>query len=76
MAETDIECGHTKTALHVRGINKSCKMISFSHLNFKEGHFNLQKWKTNSAQLNDQIYNENKEIHTKDKQTKKRRDLE
>ena len=51
-------------------------MVTFSDLNFKEGHFNLQKWKTNSAQLNDQIYNENKEIHTKDKQTKKRRDLE
>ena len=53
-------------------------MVTFSHLNFKEGHFNLQKWKTNSAQLNYQIYNENKEIHTKDKQTKKsiRRDLE
>ena len=43
----------TKTTLHVRGINKSCKMITFSHLNFKEGQFNLQKWKTNSAQLND-----------------------
>ena len=30
---------------------------------FKQGHCNLQKWKTNSAQLNDLIYTENKEIH-------------
>ena len=33
MAETDIECGHTKTTLHACGINKSCKIITFSHLN-------------------------------------------
>ena len=33
MTETDIECGHTKTTLHARGVNKSCKMITFSHLN-------------------------------------------
>ena len=33
MAETDIECGHTKTALHTRGINKSRKIVTFSHLN-------------------------------------------
>ena len=52
MTETDIDCGPTKTTLHVCGINKSCKMVTFSDLNFKEGHFNLQKWKTNSARLN------------------------
>ena len=35
MAKTDIEeCGHTKTALYARGVDKSCKMIIFSHLNF------------------------------------------
>ena len=33
MTETDIECGHTKTTLYGRGVNKSCKMITFSHLN-------------------------------------------
>ena len=33
MTETDIECGHTKTTLYARGVNKSCKMITFSHLN-------------------------------------------
>ena len=33
MTETDIECGHTKTALYARGVNKDCKMITFSHLN-------------------------------------------
>ena len=33
MTETDIECGHTKTILHARGVNKSRKIITFSHLN-------------------------------------------
>ena len=33
MTETDIKCGHTKTTLYARGLNKSCKMIAFSHLN-------------------------------------------
>ena len=33
MTETAIECEHTKTTLHVRGVNKNCKMITFSHLN-------------------------------------------
>ena len=32
MTETHIECGHTKRTLHARGINKSCKMITFSDL--------------------------------------------
>ena len=39
MTETDTECGHTKTTLYARGVNKSCKMITFSHLkssNFKD----------------------------------------
>ena len=34
MTETDIECGHAKATLYVRGVNKSCKMITFSHINF------------------------------------------
>ena len=33
MTETEIECWHTKTILHVRGVNKNCKIIAFSHLN-------------------------------------------
>ena len=33
MTETDIECGHTKLTLHACGINKSHKIIAFSHLN-------------------------------------------
>ena len=33
MTETDIECGHTKTTLRARGVNKSRKIITFSHLN-------------------------------------------
>ena len=42
MTETNIECGHTKTTLHARGVNKSRKMVTFSHLsssnfnNFKD----------------------------------------
>ena len=33
MTENDIECGHNKTTLHVRGVNKSRKIITFYHLN-------------------------------------------
>ena len=33
MRETDMECGHTKTTIHARGVNKSRKIITFSHLN-------------------------------------------
>ena len=33
MTENDIECGHTKTTLYAHGVKKSCKMITFSHLN-------------------------------------------
>ena len=34
MRKTDIEYGHTKTTLHGRGVNKSRKIVAFSHLNF------------------------------------------
>ena len=37
MAESDIECGYTKTTLYAPS-NKSCKMITFSHLH--SGNFN------------------------------------
>ena len=33
MTETDIECGHTKTTLHARDVDKSQKIITFSLLN-------------------------------------------
>ena len=33
MTETDIKCEHTKTTLYARGVNKSRKIINFSHLN-------------------------------------------
>ena len=32
MTETHIECGHTKTTLYAHRVNKSCKLITFSHL--------------------------------------------
>ena len=56
MTETDIECGHTKTTLHARGVNKSRKIIAFSHLNstnfndnFKE---NFMPEKVNIGRIN------------------------
>ena len=42
MTETDIECGHTKATLYARGVNKSCKMITFSHLNFSNFNDNFK----------------------------------
>ena len=42
MTETDIECGHTKTALYARGVNKGCKMITFSHLNSSDFNDNFK----------------------------------
>ena len=42
MTETDIECGHTKTTLYARGVNKSCKMITYSHLNSSNFNDNLK----------------------------------
>ena len=33
MTKTDIECGHIKTNLHARDVNRSRKIIAFSHLN-------------------------------------------
>ena len=39
MTETDIECGHTKTALYACGVNKGC---TFSHLNARDFNDNLK----------------------------------
>ena len=33
MTETDIECEHTKTTLHARGLKWSRKIFTFSYLN-------------------------------------------
>ena len=52
MTEIDMECGNTKKTLYVSGVNKSCNMITFSHLkssnfsdNFKE-NFKQEKVKS------------------------------
>ena len=42
MTAIDIECGHTKTTLHARGINKSRKVIAFSHLNSTDFNDNVK----------------------------------
>ena len=43
MAETDIECGHNKGTLYARDVNKSCKMITFSHLNSSNFNDNFKE---------------------------------
>ena len=53
-------------------VEKAFELFTKLRNRFKEGHFNLPKWKTNGAQLNDLIYNENKEIHTTDNSTPKK----
>ena len=42
MAETDIECGRTKATLYACGVNKSCKMITFSQLDFSNFNDNFK----------------------------------
>ena len=42
MTETNIKCGHTKTTLHPRGVNKSRKIIAFSHLNSSNCNDNIK----------------------------------
>ena len=53
-------------------VEKAFELFIKLRTRFKEGHYNLRKWKTNSAQLNDLIYNGNKEIHTIDNNTPKK----
>ena len=48
MTETDIKCGHTKTTLYARELNKGCKMITFSHLNSGNSHANFMYEKVKS----------------------------
>ena len=48
MTETDKECGHTKATLYVRGVNKSSKMIVFSHLNSSNFNDNFMQGKVKS----------------------------
>ena len=49
MTETDVECGHTKTTLHARGVNKSHKIITFSHLNCTNVNDNFMRDKVEST---------------------------
>ena len=44
MTETDIECGHTKTTLYARGVDKSRKIITFS-TNFNDNFKDNFMWK-------------------------------
>ena len=48
MTETDRECGDTKTTLYIRDVNKSCKMITFSHLNSSNFNNNFMQEKVKS----------------------------
>ena len=48
MTETDTECGHTKTILHARGVNRSRKIITFSHLNSTNVNNNFMRQKPKS----------------------------
>ena len=52
MTETDIECGHTKTTLHARAVNKSRKIITFSHLNSANFNDNFMRVKVNICRIN------------------------
>ena len=54
-----------------KSVEKAFELYIKLRNRFKEGHFNLQKWKTNSVQLNYLIYNQNKEIHVTDNNTPK-----
>ena len=49
MTETDTECGHTKTTLHASGVNKSLKIIPFSHLNSTNFNDNFMREKVKST---------------------------
>ena len=42
-----------------KGVEKAFELFIKLRNRFKEGHFNLRKWKTNSAHSNDLIYNAN-----------------
>ena len=49
MTETDIECGHTKITLHARGVHRSRKIITFSHLNSTNANVNFMREKVKST---------------------------
>ena len=48
MTETDIEFGHTKTTLHVCDVNRSRKIITFSHLSSTNVNNNFMREKPKS----------------------------
>ena len=54
MAETDIVCGHTETTLHARGVNRSRKNITFSHLSSTNviDNFMREKFYINIGRIN------------------------
>ena len=49
MKESDIECGHTKTTLHARSVNKSREIITFSRLSSTNVKDNFMREKVKSA---------------------------
>ena len=49
MTETDIECGYTKKNLHARGVSKSRKIITLSHLNSTNVNGNFMQEKAEST---------------------------
>ena len=42
MTEIDLECWDTKTVFYGRGVNKVCKMITYSHLNSSDFNDNFK----------------------------------
>ena len=47
MTETDIDCGHTKTILHARNVNKSCNLATFLYFNDRvSDNFMVEKVKS------------------------------
>ena len=49
MSETDTECGHTKTTRVARGVNRSRKIITFSHLKSTNTNDTFMREKFKSA---------------------------
>ena len=49
MTETDTECGHTEETLHVCGVNRSRKIITFSRLNSTNVNDNFMREKVKST---------------------------
>ena len=63
MTETDIECEHTKTTLHARGVNRSHKIITFSHLNSTNINVNFMRENVESISVVSQKYKNTRRIN-------------